>query len=163
MNANSRPSRSFPASRSTSVEALITPPQYANQTATNINLAQNPAIVAIGSQVDLRVHFNKILAAGSTVSIEPVGANNVPNIAWSTVDPSTAAGKWPAEQSLRFHVKATDVDGFKNMALEEYELIVSLISHRRSRLRTRAAMKSGRRMRMVPLVGVGEDDYGIQP
>jgi len=69
--------------------------------------------------------------------------------------------EWTASDSLRFHVQATDVDGFKNTAMEEYELIVrpdqnptvQIENPRRNEERTPIAV--------VPLQAVAEDDHGI--
>src|SRR5690606_18121865 len=45
------------------VEARITPPAYARQQATTVDLSSTPAVMTVGSQVELRVQFNKPLDA----------------------------------------------------------------------------------------------------
>ncbi|HEY7088171.1 MAG TPA: DUF4175 family protein, partial [Tepidisphaeraceae bacterium] len=147
-----------------SVEAELTPPPYVtNQQPTTMNLAAAPAVVADGGHIALKVGFNKTLARDSKIEIIPAAKEMaVPEVNWSTDSTTTVTGTWLARQSLRFHIRATDVDDFTNNALEEYELIVrpdqspsvQIESPRRNEERTPVST--------VPLVGVAEDDYGIQ-
>ena len=55
------------------IEAHVTPPPYAGPAVTAVNLAERPATMAVGSQVDLKIEFNKPLAAASPVLIVPSG------------------------------------------------------------------------------------------
>jgi hypothetical protein len=147
------------------VEAVLTPPKYVGESAraATVNLAEGPAITAAGSEVALRVVFNKALAAGTPVKLQPVTENSkLPQMTWDRAGDAAVIGKWLAGESMRFHVLATDVDGFQNSALEEYELIVrpdqnpsvQIENPRRNEERTPVAA--------VPLQAVAEDDYGIQ-
>jgi hypothetical protein len=152
-----------------SVEAVVTPPKYVtNLPPATVNLAQAPAVMAVGSDVVLRVTFNKPLAGDSAVSIEPLAAEPpttqpaiAPQATWSDEGDTTAVGRFTAATPLRFHLHAVDADGFSNTALEEYELIVrpdqspsvQIENPRRNEERTEVAT--------IPLQGLAEDDYGI--
>ena len=137
----------------------------ADAPATTVNLAAAPAIMAAGSKISLRVNFNKPLAdlASTCRSCRSVKKCQAPTVQWQVRHRKRAsAGTWTARQSLRFHIRATDTDGFPNNALEEYELIVrpdqtptvQIENPRRNEERTAVSV--------VPLQGVAEDDYGIQ-
>lgn len=156
------------------VEAVVTPPAYAGQTAVTTNLSAAPVVTVAGANVELRVVFNKAVQGADSVKIEPVvderakknETNPKPEAVktpdWSLAGPSLAVGRWGVTESMRFHVKATDTDGFENVGLEEYELIVrpdqtptvQIEIPRRNEERTADAT--------VPLQGVAEDDFGIQ-
>ena len=146
------------------VEAVVTPPAYVGDAAkpATINLAEGPALAAVGSEIALRVAFNKTLAGDSAVKIQPLAADaKAPAMEWQRAGDSTVVGKWVAAESVRFHVIATDTDGFNNSGLEEYEVIVrpdqnplvQIEIPRRNEERTPVAN--------VPLQAVAEDDYGI--
>lgn len=150
-----------------SVEAIVTPPPYVpQQQPMTVNLTAAPAVMAVGSKVAVRVNFNKPLAEGVEPVLEPVkeadSAAAAPNIAWAREGQLVAVGTLTADRSLRFHIRATDVDKFTNSALEEYELIVrpdqmpsvQIENPRRSEERTPVAV--------IPLQGLAEDDYGIK-
>jgi hypothetical protein len=126
-----------------------------------------------GSGVELRVGFNKEVALGS-VRIEEAEEGNsktetrnskqVRNqkVEWKMGGGMLAVGRLGAENSLRFHIRGRDLDGFENSGLEEYELIVrpdqmpmvQIELPRRNEERTAEAV--------VPLQLVAEDDFGIQ-
>ncbi|HEX8522029.1 MAG TPA: DUF4175 family protein, partial [Tepidisphaeraceae bacterium] len=146
------------------VEAVLTPPKYVGaREPTVVNLADGAAMLATGSDVALRVTFNKSLAENaSPVEIKPVtDPTKAPKFNWQRDGEQQVLAKWTATDSLRFHIQATDVDGFKNTALEEYELIVrpdqnptvQIENPRRNEERTPVAV--------VPLQAVAEDDYGV--
>lgn len=151
------------------VEARITPPPYASGLPpTTVNLGAAPAVAAIGSQIELSVTFNKDVAG--EVTIDPVAREDeelgvsrelarVPQGSLAT-GPSRRL-QFAAEKSMRFHLRATDLDGFQNAGIEEYELVVrpdqaptiQIESPRRNEERTAESV--------VPLAGLAEDDYGI--
>jgi hypothetical protein len=159
-----------------SVTAIITPPAYVtNLPPTTVNLAAAPAVMAVGSHVALHVALSKPLAAGSAIAIEPIADASAttqpaspPRPDWSVDSASNSGGEmsmvgqFTAANPIRFHLRAVDVDGFSNNALEEYELIVradqpptvQIENPRRNEERTADAV--------VPLQGLAEDDYGIQ-
>ncbi len=145
-----------------SVQAVITPPAYANQPATTVNLAQNPAVMTLGSTVQIRATFNKPLDAAVMPVIESLTPDTKVQFQWHRPDNQTIVGQLTAAASLRFHLHATDVDGFQNTAVEEYELIarpdqnptVQIENPRRNEDRTPQAV--------VPLAAVAEDDFGIK-
>ncbi len=147
----------------TRVEAVITPPAYvgAGKAQQAVNLTQGPAIMPAGSDVALHVTFNTPLAASRGVKLVPVSEDiKLPQIAWETND-QTVVGTFSAVDSLRFHVIATDADGFRNSGIEEYELIVKpdqaptvqIEIPRRNEERTPVAV--------VPLQAIAEDDHGV--
>jgi hypothetical protein len=142
------------------VKATITPPAYAHLAARTVDLSQAPAVVAAGSTVALAVDFNKQLSAGDLL-LEPMAATmKAPAIVWKSTGMSSV-GTFSPEQSIRFHLRATDADGFQNPALEEYEIIVrpdqsptvQIEQPRRSEERTAVAT--------FALMAVAEDDFAI--
>jgi hypothetical protein len=159
-----QPIRVLPRLSIARVEAVVTPPAYVGPgaKAVTINLAEGPVVTAAGSQIALRVAFNKPLAGQANVNLKPLNEQTkAPQIAWQRASDTTVIGTWSAGESLRFHVIATDTDGFENNGLEEYEVIVrpdqmptvQIENPRRNEERTPIAV--------VPLQGVADDDYGI--
>ena len=108
------------------VQADVTSPAYvhaANQT--KVNLTERPAVMAFGSTVDLQLRFNKPLAAQTPVEITPTHpGTKLSAITWDRPAPDVAVAHFPADQSFRFTVHATDTDNFRNIGAAEYELIV---------------------------------------
>jgi hypothetical protein len=148
----------------TAVQASITAPAYvrAHEQA-KINLAERPAVMAVGSTIDLELRFNKPLALAPEVSLTPVNpAVKLPPIQWDHPSSSTAIAHLPATESFRFTVHATDTDTFHNIGAAEYEFIVredqpptvQIEEPRRSEDRTGVAV--------FPLKAVAEDDYGVE-
>jgi hypothetical protein len=148
-----------------SVEALVTPPAYVPQRQpATVSLAAAPAVVGAGSEIQLRVTFNKPLADGVETKLVPISVEQKePAIKWSAgQEPGALVGAWTAVDSLRFHIQARDIDGFTNSALEEYELIVlpdqspsvQIENPRRGEERTAVAV--------IPLLALAEDDYGVR-
>lgn len=176
----------------TSVEARVQAPAYAAADAPAIyNLTQVPAVMTAGSRVTLQVHFNKPLdpaqppvfdmqsesagsatppatapagpsgdaAAAATTAATPARA--VDSVTWRLVA-GGAQATFVATQSRRFRIVATDLDGFHNAALEDYELIVrpdqmplvQIEYPRRNEERTAQSL--------VPLQAIAEDDFGIR-
>jgi hypothetical protein len=148
----------------TAVQAAITPPAYVRaQSQLKVNLAERPAVMAVGSNVDLELRFNKPLATGSEVVLTPVNpAVKLPQVRWDHPSASTAIAHLPASESFRFTVHATDTDTFHNIGAAEYEFIVredqpptvQIEEPRRSEDRTAVAE--------FPLKAVAEDDYGVE-
>lgn len=144
------------------VTGNITPPPYAKLPPVAVNLAQNPAVMTIGSQVLLTATFNKPLDPHKPVIVESLTPNVKVDFQWNRPDAQTVVGRLTAASSVRFHLRATDVDGFQNTGVEEYELIVRpdqnptvLIENpRRNEDRTPVAV--------IPLQAVAEDDFGIR-
>jgi len=149
-----------------SVEARVTPPPYAGQAVTAVNLGERPAQTAVGSTINLAILFNKALAQPqdnvAPVRIEPTKPDQkAPEIAWTLQANNIAVGTFKAGESIRFTVRATDADGFENTGTQEYDLIVredamptvQIEEPRRSEDRTPEAA--------FPLRVVAEDDYGI--
>jgi hypothetical protein len=147
-----------------SVQAVVKPPKYVgDQPATTVDLSAAPAVMAAGSDVALRVAFNKPLSDVANVQIIPVSEEmQAPKVQWTSDSAIGVTGAWNARQSLRFHIRATDTDNFSNNGLEEFELIVrpdqtptvQIENPRRNEERTPVSV--------VPLQAVAEDDYGIQ-
>ena len=144
------------------VNLKVTPPAYAKLEPVTVNLGETPAQVTAGSMLELQVAFNKSLATGKPVMIEPVKPEmKVPQMVWSPMGGGGASGRWMAEQSLRFRIRAMDSDYFENPALEEYEVIVrpdqnpSVIIENPSRSEDRTAVA------VVKLEAMAEDDFDI--
>jgi hypothetical protein len=158
----------------TAVQAAITPPAYAKLPSTPVDLTQRPATIVQGSKVVLQVQFNKPLAEGNSVSLEPIEAPTtapspvVGPMIWR-IDNSTsaAAGGWIAtatmspDRSMRFHVRATDADGFSNNALEEYELIVRPDQMPSVQIESPQRNQECTPVAVVPLSVTAQDDFGI--
>lgn len=145
----------------TRIEARITPPPYAGQAVTAVNLGERPAQTAVGSTVDLAISFNKPLG-DAAVRIEPSKPDQrSPEMTWKRQPGNVAVGTFTAAESVRFTVRATDADGFENTGTQEFDLVVredatptvQIEEPRRSEDRTPEAA--------FPLRVVAEDDYGI--
>ena len=145
-----------------SVEATITPPAYAHQPAVRAVLNQ-PVTMTFGSVVHLTAAFNKPLADQSPVTTEVLtgGKAAADALRWTLASPTTVEATFTAAGSVRFHLHATDADGVKNSAAEEFELIVRpdqnpsilLEAPRRNEDRTPDAF--------IPVQALAEDDFGI--
>jgi len=147
----------------TDVQAVLAAPKYAELPPVTADLRTAPAVTVFGAQIELKVTFNKPLAPTQQITIEPVGPEGkLPQAAWTLPNPSTASGRWIAGESLRFHVRATDTDGFQNSALEEYELIVKPDQNPSVQIENPKRNEERTPEAVVPLQGVAEDDYGIQ-
>jgi hypothetical protein len=146
------------------VQAGVTPPAYVHAAEqAKINLAERPAVMAVGSGIDLELHFNKPLAEGRPVELTPVNpAVKLPRVSWDRPSSNVAIAHLPAMESLRFTVHATDTDYFHNVGAAEYEFIVredqpptvQIEEPRRSEDRTPIAE--------FALKAVAEDDYGVE-
>jgi hypothetical protein len=150
------------------VEALVTPPKYIADGPDGAkpavaNLADGTAIVPAGSEVALQVSFNKALAGGDdAVKIQPLPADAMlPIFVWRREGTDSAQSRWTAGESLRFHVQGTDVDGFHNTALEEYELVVRPDQNPTVQIEFPRRNEDRTPVASVPLQAVAEDDYGI--
>jgi hypothetical protein len=146
------------------VEAGITAPAYVHAAEQGkVNLSERPAVMAVGSSVDLAIHFNKPLSTGQNVEITPANpAIKLPEIKWDRPAANVAVAHLPATESYRFTIHATDTDNFRNVGAAEYEFIVredqpptvQIEEPRRSEDRTAVAE--------FMLKAVAEDDYGVQ-
>ena len=116
----------------------------------------------MGSQIAIKIDFNKSLDSKSAVEIRPVTAGaTAPAMTWDRAGGNFAVAHFQAEKTLRFNILATDSDGFQNAAGEEYELAVredqppsiQIEEPKRSEERTANAA--------FDIKAVAEDDYGI--
>jgi hypothetical protein len=108
------------------VALVATPPKYAAMEPYTIDLSSRPAMVTYGSDVALRVTFNKPLDPTKDVTLESLRSDvAMPKLAWKRDDPNHPMAAWNARESIRFRIHAMDNDGFANTALEEYEVLVS--------------------------------------
>ncbi|HZL36978.1 MAG TPA: DUF4175 family protein [Tepidisphaeraceae bacterium] len=145
------------------VSAAVTPPAYVQPSvATNINLADRPAVMAYGSQVVVRIAFNKTLKESAPVELKPAKeGQKLPPIKWDRATPGVAIAHFQADAPLRFGIKGTDTDGFQNAGGEEYELIVkedeppSIQIEEPKRSEDRPAVAG------FDIKAAAEDDYGI--
>ncbi len=143
------------------VEAVIAPPPYAPQRSVMFDLASGPAVMTAGSNLQLRVTFNKPLDSESPIELEPVEQIAPPQVTWQIDGDSTAVGTLLAHESLRFRIRARDRDGFSNSALEEFQWIVRpdqqpVVQIEQPRSNIEATPQA-----TVPLQAAVEDDYGI--
>ena len=148
----------------TLVQAGVMPPAYVHAgEQAKINLAERPAVMAVGSNIELELHFNKPLAQSRAVELTPVNAAvRLPAIQWDHPSSTVAIAHMPATESFRFTVHATDTDYFHNVGAAEYEFIVredqpptvQIEEPRRSEDRTPVAE--------FALKAVAEDDYGVE-
>lgn len=154
----------------TGVAAVVTPPVYAKLSSTTVDLTQRPATIVQGSRIALEVQFNKPLADASSVMLVPIeaAATASPGVlssggdmaAW-TVDGVSAVAKLTPDHSMRFHVSATDTDGFSNNALEEYELIVRPDQMPSVQIESPQRNMECTPVAVVPLSVTAQDDFGI--
>jgi hypothetical protein len=146
------------------VQADVIAPAYVRAAEhSKVNLAERPAVMALGSNVDLELRFNKPLAVDKPIEITPATAKvSLPPIQWDRPSPNVAIAHLPATESFRFTVHATDTDTFRNVGAAEYEFIVredqpptvQIEEPRRSEDRTAVAQ--------FMLKAVAEDDYGVE-
>jgi hypothetical protein len=108
-----------------SVALMVTPPKYAKMDAFKVDLSSKPAMITFGSDVALRIAFNKPLDADKPVTLESLSKDEpLPKMQWNRGEAHLPIAAWNARQSVRFRIHATDVDGFENTALEEFEILV---------------------------------------
>ena len=147
-----------------SVTATITPPAYVGDARTTVfDLTKSGALMPIGAKIKLDVTFNKALRSKpQDVAIEPADATmSVPQFTSTPID-GGLSDVWEARQSLRFHIRATDTDGFTNSALEEYEMIVRPDQNPSVQIENPRRNEERTAISTIPLQGLAEDDYGIQ-
>jgi hypothetical protein len=143
------------------VKAVITAPPYAKIPQIEVNLSQNPALMTLGSTVQLTASFNKPLDNAHPVSVELLSGKGKPVFIWNKANGNVISGSLQAGESFRFHLHATDEDGLTNTAAEEFEFVVRpdqspsvmIENPRRNEDRTPEAT--------VPFQAVAEDDFGI--
>lgn len=150
----------------TQVRARIIPPAYAQAPPTLLNLSQGPALMTAGSTVELTVDFNKPLDPAALVQLQSLtqttDAVTIPTIKWDRTAQTTAVGTFTATQSLRFHLIATDTDGFRNSGLEEYELIVRPDQNPTVQIEYPRRNEERTADSVIPLTAVADDDFGIR-
>lgn len=146
-----------------SVEAELVPPAYVTDAkATTVDLISAPALVADGSRVKLNVQFNKQLAANNPVALVAASEElTIPQIDWKADTSTSASGTWMARKTMRFHVRATDSDGFTNNALEEFEIVVRPDQAPTVQIENPRHNEERMAQSNIPLLGLAEDDYGI--
>ncbi len=145
----------------TRVQATITAPAYANLPAQHVNLSQNPALMTVGSKVELTAQFNKPLDPKQAVTVEFLSPKSVPVFSWSKPIGTTVTAAVDASESFRFHLHGIDTDGLSNTAAEEFEFVVRpdqnptviIENPRRNEDRTPDAV--------VPFAAMAEDDFGV--
>ena len=184
--ADFKPITVVPRLAATAVTLEVSPPPYAaGRPKQSIDLPRQAAVVGEGSAVSLKVTFNKrlntkykSLAPGTPPPPAPAsllpaategdhGAEQAKvtlpdyKVTFGGTSDTVATFTFVAARSARFRVNATDADGFSNMGLAEYELVVrpdqqptiQIENPRRNEDRTADST--------VPLTGVAEDDYGF--
>ena len=143
------------------VNLKITPPAYAKMEPVTVNLGEMPAQVTAGSLLELQVSFNKPLAADKPLRLEAVKPDGkLPTVAWSTSG-SAAAGRFMADQSIRFRIRAIDSDYFENPGLEEYEIVVRPDQNPSVIIENPTRAEDCTPVAKVNLVALAEDDFDI--
>jgi len=148
------------------VQAEINAPEYAKTPPTKVDLAKSPAYMVTGSKVGLRVNFNKPLDPNKAVEFMVIPPSDDkkgidPGIVADRAVANAPVGNFTAKESFRFRIRATDLDGFDNTALEEYEVVVKpdqlpsvvIESPKKNVDRTPDGY--------LPLQILGEDDFGL--
>jgi len=145
------------------VQADITAPAYVHASnQAKINLTERPAVMPFGSTIDLQLRFNKPLAAGAPVEITPTRPDQkIASIQWDRPSPDVAIAHFPADQSFRFTVHATDTDNFRNIGAAEYELIVREDTAPTVQIEEPRRSEDHTAIAEFPLKAVAEDDYGV--
>jgi hypothetical protein len=142
-----------------SITLQIQPPAYTNLPPTTADLSAGPATATVGSHIILTAHFNKPLGSADP-SIESLDSP-APKIQWTHSNLELRTQNLELDHSLRFHLHATDADGFSNAGAEEYQIIarvdqppvIQIENPRRNEERTPEAV--------VPLQLSAADDFGI--
>jgi hypothetical protein len=157
------------------VTAVVVPPAYAAATSGQtlggeVDLTQSPAVVVEGSQLRLKLEFNKPLSGPPTLvrvetsaaaTGEPPSPDRGLIATTRELDGAAAELALAPEKTVRFRIAATDSDGFASSALTEYEVVVrpdqapaiQIELPRRSEDRTATSV--------VPLEGMAEDDFSV--
>ena len=161
----------------TRVTAVVTPPPYADLPPVSTDLSRGPVTMTAGSRVKLTADFNKPLDAVAPVVEAVVGM--APSVEWSASSSAGTAvgeaskaprnavlagevsGVFTAVQSGRFHLKATDLDGFTNTALEEFELVVRPDQNPAVQIELPRRTEDRTTVATVPMEMLAEDDFGI--
>ncbi|MCC7349050.1 MAG: hypothetical protein IT446_00640 [Phycisphaerales bacterium] len=150
----------------TQVTARITPPAYAQTTPTLINLGQGPALMTAGSTIELTIGFNKPLDPSLPILLQSINQFDdsaaIWKIEWDRTSPTSAIARMTAVQSLRFHLIATDADGFRNSGLEEYELIVRPDQNPTVQIENPRRNEDRTPESFIPLMAMADDDFGIR-
>jgi hypothetical protein len=157
-----------------SAEATVQPPDYARGAGSRgqqtFNILTVPASAVEGSKVTFRYVFNKPLTdEPDAVRLEPLGDNAAELVKSNrTIVGRGATFEWdvrlpPGEQqTLRFKIRAKDLDGFQNDALEEFALRVDRDQKPSVQIELPRRNEERTAVSRVPLQAVVEDDFGFQ-
>lgn len=155
-------------------EALVQPPAYARgrgaRGTQTFNLLTVPGVAVEGSTLTLQFAFNKALASEpDAVRLEPLGDNATGLLkATRTVSGRQARFEWdvrvPAgdQQTIRFKIRARDLDGFQNDALEELAIRVDRDQKPSVQLELPRRNEERTAVSRVPMQAVVEDDFGFR-
>lgn len=147
----------------THVDAIITPPKYANLPATTVNLRETPAVMAAGANVVMRVQFNKPLNDKKPLVLEstkPDAALPQTNIARD--GDRTAVITFSPRASAELRVKGVDIDDFTNESNEAYTFTIRPDQNPTVLLELPRGNEERTPVAIVPMAAVAEDDYGIK-
>ena len=142
------------------VDAEITPPAYANQPAVRVTLNQ-PATMTVGSTVRLTATFNKPLDEHRPVTTELLTGGPADALKWTAASTTTVTASFTAVTSTRFHLHATDADGIRNAAAEEFELVVRPDQNPSVVLENPRRNEDCTPTAVIPMQAVAEDDFGV--
>jgi hypothetical protein len=158
---NLQPIRIVPRLAIKRIEAQITPPPYVHAPASRQEWGEAPVNVTLGSVITLKAIFNKPLDPSASASLELLDAKSKPTVSWTTPDGNSVTATIDATSSFGFHLHAKDIDGFPNLAAEEFDVVVrpdqmpsvTIQSPRENEDRTPQAV--------VPIQLDAEDDFDI--
>lgn len=153
----------------TGVTAQVTPPAYVpNPTPQAHDLLNGAIVTATGSQVAVRFNFSKPLApeveAGGppTVQLTPAEGGTLPEVTWSRPDDRSAVASFQANETTRFWLMATDIDGFETQLPQALEVVVRPDQSPTIQLEEPRRNENRTPQSVVPLVGIADDDYGFE-
>ena len=143
------------------IEADIAPPPYVHAPPSRQEWGEAPVAVTAGSTITLKAIFNKPLDASAPASLEMLDSKSKPRVSWAPADGNSVTATIDATSSFQFHLHARDIDGFSNLAAEEFDVIVrpdqlpsvTIQSPRENEDRTPQAV--------VPILLEAEDDFDI--
>jgi len=147
----------------TAAQLTVTPPPYAAQGPTAVQLDAAPATVTYGSDLSLRLTFNKPLDPSRAMVLSAAaGMPAVPDVSWNPPTGAVASGHWIARQSCVFTVHGFDADGFSNADEAQYQVIVRPDTPPAVQITQPGRNQECTLQAVVPLRAIAEDDYAIK-
>jgi hypothetical protein len=146
----------------TRVDAEVTAPPYAHVPVVKLTLGQTPGVMTVGSTVKLTATFNKAIDPAKPVVVEMLGTKLPSPFTWAEPVGNSVTGTLTATDSIRFRLKATDIDGISNPAAEEFELVVKPDQNPTVAIEYPHGNTDYTPEAVVPFQAHAEDDFGIK-